>query len=180
MLKSKKKVVVASLQEKLERAECQILTDFKGLKVAEFTQLRRELKEAGGELAVVKNTLLKLASQEDVAKALEKYLVGPTALVLAYKDPVEIAKVVAKYAKDKPENFTLKAGVLGKAILTNQDVVELAKLPSREVLLAKLLGVLQGIPTALVSVLAGVPRKLLYTLKALEEKRANEPSEAPS
>jgi len=177
MLKSKKSEVVASLQEKLGRAECQILTDFKGLKVAEFTQLRRELKEAGGELAVVKNTLLKLASEEAMAQALANYLVGPTALVLAYRDPVEIAKIVSKYAKDKPDNFKLKAGVLGHSILTEKDLLELAKLPSREVLLAKLLGVLQGIPTALVSVLAGVPRKLMYTLKALEEKRATEQSQ---
>jgi len=177
MLKSKKSEVVASLQEKLGRAECQILTDFKGLKVAEFTQLRRELKEAGGELAVVKNTLLKLASEEATAQALTNYLVGPTALVLAYRDPVEIAKIVSKYAKDKPDNFKLKAGVLGHSILTEKDLLELAKLPSREVLLAKLLGVLQGIPTALVSVLAGVPRKLMYTLKALEEKRATEQSQ---
>lgn len=177
MLKSKKSDVVASLQEKLGRAECQILTDFKGLKVGEFTQLRRELKEAGGELAVVKNTLLKLATDEAIRPALENYLVGPTALVLAYKDPVEIAKIVSKYAKDKPDNFKLKAGVLGQAVLTDKDLLELAKLPSREILLAKLLGVLQGIPTALVSVLAGIPRKLLYTLKALEEKRASEQSQ---
>ncbi len=176
MLKSKKYDVVASLQEKLGRAECQILTDFKGLKVADFTRLRQELKAAGGELAVVKNTLLKLASQEENAAALEKYLVGPTALVLAYRDPVEIAKIVAKYAKDKPDNFQVKAGILGSSLLSAQDLQELAKLPSREVLLAKLLGVLHGIPTALVSVLAGIPRKLLYTLKALEEKKAGEQS----
>jgi large subunit ribosomal protein L10 len=172
MQKTKKTQVVDSLRDKLARAECQILTDFKGLKVAEFTQLRRELKEAGGELAVVKNTLLKLASAEAAAQTLEKYLVGPTALVLAYRDPVEIAKIIAKIAKDKPDNFSVKAGLLGQSLLTAQDVQELSKLPSREVLLAKLLGVLHGIPTALVSVLAGVPRKLLYTLKALEEKRA--------
>lgn len=176
MLKTKKTEVIAGLQEKLERAECQILTDFKGLKVGEFTQLRRELKEAGGELAVVKNTLLKLASRDDLAQALSSYLVGPTAVILAYQDPVEIAKIVSKYAKDKPDNFKVKAGVLGQSVLTDQDLLELAKLPSREILLAKLLGVLQGIPTALVAVLAGVPRKLLYTLKALEDKRAQEAS----
>jgi len=172
MLKSKKTEVIAALQEKLGQAECFVLTDFKGLKVSEFTQLRRELKEAGGELAVVKNTLLKLASSAEAVQALEKYLVGPTALVLAYKDPVEIAKIISKYAKDKPDNFMVKAGLLGQSLLTAENLQELSRLPSREVLLAKLLGVLQGVPTALVSVLAGIPRKLLYTLKALEEKRA--------
>lgn len=174
MLKEKKSAVVASLQEKLGRAEFNILTDFKGLKVAEFTQLRRELKDAGGELAVVKNTLLKLATADSDAAALEKFLVGPTAIVLGYQNPVEIAKIVAKYAKDKPDNFILKAGLLGRSVLSDKDVVELAKLPPREVLLAKLLGALQGVPTALVSVLSGVIRQFLYTLKAIEEQRGSE------
>ena len=111
MLKEKKSEVIATLQEKLGRAEFNMLTDFKGLKVAEFTQLRRELKEAGGELAVVKNTLLKLAAGDSATAALEKFLVGPTAIVLGYQNPVEIAKIVSKYAKDKPDNFILKAGV---------------------------------------------------------------------
>jgi large subunit ribosomal protein L10 len=174
MLKDKKKEIIASLQEKLGRAEFNILTDFKGLKVSEFTRLRRELKEAGGELAVVKNTLLKLAAADSATAALEKYLVGPTALVLGYQDPVEIAKIVSKYAKDKPDNFILKGGVLGQSVLSDKDVVELAKLPPREVLLAKLLGALQGVPTSLVSVLSGIIRQFLYTLKAIEEKRGTE------
>lgn len=172
MLKEKKSQVVTALQEKLGRAEFNVLTDFKGLKVSEFTQLRRELKEAGGELAVVKNTLLKLAAADSETAALTQYLVGPTAIVLGYQNPVEIAKIVAKYAKDKPDNFILKAGVLGKSVLTDKDVVELAKMPPREVLLAKLLGALQGVPTSLVSVLSGILRQLLYTLKAIEEKKA--------
>ncbi len=174
MLKEKKSEVIATLQEKLGRAEFNVLTDFKGLKVAEFTQLRRELKEAGGELAVVKNTLLKLAAGDGATAALEKFLVGPTAIVLGYQNPVEIAKILSKYAKDKPDNFILKAGVLGQSVLTDKDVVELAKMPSREVLLAKLLGALQGVPTSLVSVLSGILRQLLYTLKAIEEKKADE------
>ncbi|HSO73155.1 MAG TPA: 50S ribosomal protein L10, partial [Thermodesulfobacteriota bacterium] len=156
MLKEKKNEVVAALQEKLGRAEFNILTDFKGLKVAEFTQLRRELKEAGGELAVVKNTLLKLAAGDSATASLEKFLVGPTAIILGYQNPVEIAKIVSKYAKDKPDNFILKAGVLGQSVLTDKDVVELAKMPPREVLLAKLLGALQGVPTSLVSLLSGI------------------------
>jgi large subunit ribosomal protein L10 len=174
MLKSKKTEVVASLQEKLGRAEFNILTDFKGLKVAEITRLRRELKEAGAELAVVKNTLLKLAAAETETAALEKSLVGPTAIVFGYQNPVEIAKILTKYAKDKPDNFILKAGVLGNSVLTEQDLVALAKLPPREVLLAKLLGALQGVPTSLVSVLSGILQKLLYTLKAIEEQKASQ------
>lgn len=174
MLKERKSEVVAALQEKLGRTEFNILTDFKGLKVAEITQLRRELKEAGGELAVVKNTLLKLAAADSATADLAKYLVGPTAIVLGYHNPVEIAKIVSKYAKDKPDNFILKAGVLGSSLLTDKDVLELAKMPPREVLLAKLLGALQGVPTSLVSVLSGILRQLLYALKAIEEKKASE------
>ena len=174
MLKSKKTEVIDNLREKLGRAEFNVLTDFKGLKVAEITQLRRELKEAGGELAVVKNTLLKIAAADTDTAALEKFLVGPTAIVLGYQNPVEIAKILSKYAKDKPDNFTLKAGVLGHSVLTDKDLVEISKLPAREVLLAKLLGALQGVPTSLVSVLSAILRQFLYTLKAIEEKKAAE------
>ncbi len=172
MLKNKKTVVIENLHEKLGRTQFNILTDFKGLKVAEFTQLRRELKEAGGELAVVKNTLLKLAAADTDAAALENFLVGPTAIVLGYQNPVEIAKIVSKYAKDKPDKFILKAGVLGRSLLTENDLIEISKLPAREVLLAKLLGALQGVPTSLVSVLSAILRQFLYTLKAIEEKRS--------
>lgn len=170
--KIQKQEVVANLREKLAQAQLGILTEFQGLKVAEITQLRRELKAAGGELQVVKNTLLKLAAAEHKAAALEDYLKGPTAIALGFGDPVAVAKVLAQFVKDKPDNLKIKAGVLGSSVLSAQDIIEMSKLPSREVLLAKLLGTMQGVPTALVNVLAGVIRKFLYTLRAIEEKRA--------
>lgn len=167
-----KQEVVANLREKLARAQLGVLTEFKGLKVADITALRRSLKEAGGELQVVKNTLLKLAAADTYAAALEEHLKGPTAIALSFGDPVALAKVLAQFAKEKPDNLRIKAGVLGQAVLSAQEVVELSKLPAREVLLAQLLGTLQSVPASLVNVLAAVIRKFLYVLKAIEEKRA--------
>ncbi|AEB09320.1 50S ribosomal protein L10 [Desulfobacca acetoxidans] len=171
MQKAKKSEIIEELQQKLERASFNVLADFKGMKVAEFTQLRRELKNAGGELIVAKNTLLKLAAGNTEAAALESFLVGPTAIALGYQNPVEIAKILAKYAKDKPDNFFLKAGRLNASVLAKQDIIDISKLPDREVLLAKLLGALQGVPTSLVSVLSGIIRQFLYTLQAIADKQ---------
>ncbi len=170
--KSQKQEIVANLQQKLAQTQLDVLVEFQGLKVSEITSLRRDLKGAGGELQVVKNTLLKLAAADTKAAALEQYLAGPTAIALAFNDPVAVAKVLAQHVKDKPEKVKIKAGVLGQAVLSADEVIEMSKLPSREVLLAKLLGALQAVPTSLVNVLAGVIRQFLYTLKAIEEKRA--------
>jgi large subunit ribosomal protein L10 len=171
VLKSKKTEVVQDLSKKLQRAQCNILTDFVGLKVSEMTQLRRELKGAGAELEVVKNTLLKLASEGTGTATLGDFFVGPTAIALGYQDPVELAKILTKFAKEKPDKLKIKAGVLGSSVMSEPDIVDLSKLPAREVLLARLLSAMQGTPTALVNVLAGVIRNFLYALKAIEEQK---------
>jgi len=168
--RTEKSRVVEALHEKLKQAEFNVLTDFKGLKVAEMTNLRREIKEAGGELIVVKNTLLQRAAVETESARLEEFFVGPTAVALGFDNPLNLAKVLSKFAKDKPE-FKLKAGVLRHTVLSGQDIADLSKLPGREVLLSQLLAALQGIPTSLVNVLSGVIRQLLYTLQAIEAQK---------
>ncbi|MDD3581359.1 MAG: 50S ribosomal protein L10 [Desulfobacca sp.] len=170
MLRSEKSGVVEALHEKLQRAEFNVLTDFKGLKVAEITILRREIKEAGGELIVVKNTLLKRAAAATNSARLEEFFSGPTAVALGYDNPLNLAKVLTKFAKDKPD-LKLKAGVLGSSVLAEADIGALAKLPSREVLLGQLLAAMQGIPTSLVNVLSGIVRQLLNVLKAIEAQK---------
>lgn len=171
MLKSKKEEVVEDLRDRLKRAQFNVLTDFKGLNVAQMTRLRREIKEVGGELIVVKNTLLKLAAAQTESAQLQEFFSGPTAVTLGYDNPVELAKVLTKFAKDSPD-FKLKAGVLNYQVISDQEITELSKLPDREVLLARLLASMQGVPTALVNVLSGIIRQLLYTLKAIEEQKS--------
>jgi large subunit ribosomal protein L10 len=170
--KQQKAEIVQAIQEKVAKSQIGILTDFKGLKVEDMTRLRRQLQESDAELTVVKNTLLRLAGADDSPLApLISHATGPNALTLGYADPVTVTKVLIKFAKEKPQ-LVIKAGALGGQALTLKDLEALSKLPAREVLLAQLLGVLQGVPRGLVTVLAGVVRNLLNVLVALKDKKA--------
>lgn len=163
--------VIQELREKAARAQIGILADFTGLKVGELTQLRRQVKEADGELKVAKNTLLTRAAGGDSLLApLTDQFVGPNAVVFGYADPVALAKLLVKFAQDKPL-LKIKGGVLSGQVLTPKDIESLSKLPSREVLLAQLLGALQAVPTRLVMVLAGVLRGLLNVLVAIKDQK---------
>jgi large subunit ribosomal protein L10 len=183
--KQEKAVVVQEIQEKVAKSQIGILTDFKGLKVEDMTRLRRQLQETAAELTVVKNTLLRRAAADDSPiSPLMPHFTGPNALTLGYADAVAVTKVLIKFAQEKPQ-LQIKAGALGGQALTVKDLEALSKLPAREVLLAQLLGVMQGVPTGLVSVLAAVIRNLLNVLVALKDKKAEsepaaESSEAPA
>ena len=171
VIKAKDKIV-QEIREKVSRSQIGILTDFKGLKVEDMTRLRRQLQEASAELKVVKNTLLRRAAADDSPiGGLLSHFTGPNAITLGYADPVALAKILTKFAQEKPQ-LEIKAAVLGGQVLTAKDLEALSKLPAKEVLLAQLLGVLQGVPTALVTVLAGVIRGLLNVLVAYRDKRA--------
>ncbi len=172
MRKLEKAEIVQAIQEKVAKSQIGILTDFKGLKVEDMTRLRRQLQEAGAEITVVKNTLLRRAGADDSPLGLMlSHITGPNALTLGYADPVTVTKVLIKFAHEKPQ-LVIKAGALGGQALTPKDLEALSKLPAREVLLSQLLGVLQGVPTGLVTVLAGVIRKLLNVLVALKDQKA--------
>ncbi len=174
--------IVQEIREKVSRSQIGILTDFKGLKVEDMTRLRRQLQEASAEIKVVKNTLLRRAAADDSPIGpLLAHFTGPNALTLGYADPVALAKIVTKFAQDKPQ-LEIKAAVLGGQVLTAKELEALSKLPAREVLLAQLLGVLQGVPTALVTVLAGVIRNLMNVLVAYRDKMAESegPGESPA
>jgi len=170
--KLEKAEVVQAIQAKVAKSQIGILTDFKGLKVADMTRLRRQLQDADAELTVVKNTLLRRAGADDSLLApLLSHATGPNALTLGYADPVLVTKVLIKFAQEKPQ-LVIKGGALSGQALSLKDLEALSKLPAREVLLGQLLGVLQGVPRGLVTVLAGVIRNLLNVLVALKDKKA--------
>ncbi|MHB9074472.1 MAG: 50S ribosomal protein L10 [Desulfobaccales bacterium] len=178
MRKSQKADIVQEIQETVAKSQIGILTDFKGLKVEDMTRLRRQLSDASAELRVVKNTLLRRAAADDSPLApLLSHSTGPNALTLGFADPVAVTKVLIKFAQEKPQ-LVIKAGALGGQALTVKDLEALSKLPAKEVLLAQLLGVMNGVPTALVSVLAAVIRGLLNVLVALKDKKAESEPEA--
>jgi large subunit ribosomal protein L10 len=175
----KKAKVVQELQEKVKKAKIGILADFSGIKVGPLTVLRRQMKEAGGELKVAKNTLLRRAAGEaSLIEPIAADLKGPNALVLGYDDPVALAKLLVKFAQDLPL-LKIKGGIMGGQKLTAQEVDALSKLPAREVLLAQLLGLLQSPPQALVNVLSGVIRSFLNVLVAIRDQKAGG-EEAPA
>jgi len=170
----KKAKIVEDIQDRVSKAQIGILADFTGLKVESMTQLRRQVKEAGGELKVTKNTLLKRAAGEgNLIEPIREDLTGPNALVLGYEDPVELAKILIKFAQDRPL-LTIKGGVMGGQPLTTQEVEALSKLPAREVLLAQFLSVLQAPAQGLVTVLSGVIRNFLNVLVAIRDQKGEE------
>jgi large subunit ribosomal protein L10 len=169
--KESKQQVVAEMHEKLQRAKAVFLADFRGMNVGKATDLRNELRKAAVEYKVVKNTLLELASRETDKVSLSPHYVGPTAVALSYDDPVAAAKVLSRFAKEQQATFKLKAGMLSGKVISVADIQALADLPSREVLLAKLLGTMQAPTTNFVGVLAAVPGSFVRLLNAIKTQK---------
>jgi len=165
-----KQKVMDELQEKLKRANALFLTEYSGMNVAQVSKLRRDLNNAGGEFKVAKNTLLKIAASGTQAEGLKDQFVGPNAMIYSYKDPVSIAKVLAGVAKDMPK-LKVKLGLLGSQRLSPQDVASLATIPPKDVLVAKLLGLMKGMPQRLVGTLAANLMQLMWTLSAIKTQK---------
>lgn len=172
MNKESKQQIVAELHDKLQRAQAVFLADFRGMNVGKATELRNELRKAAVEYKVVKNTLLELASRDTDKASLSPHYTGPTAIALSYDDPVAAAKVLSRFSKEPQSTLKLKAAVLSGKAITISDIQALADLPSREVLLAKLLGTLQAPTASFVGVLAAVPGSFVRALEAIRSKKA--------
>ena len=138
-----KKQVVAELVETLKSAQAGVLVDYRGLTVEQDTDLRRKLREAGIEYKVVKNTLTRFAAKEVGLDGLDEQLNGPTALAVSADDPVAPVKVIADFAKTA-ECLQIKAGFLDGAVITLDEVNTLANTPSRDTLIAKIMGSLNA------------------------------------
>lgn len=164
---------VAELQKKLEATKFAVLADYSGMNVQQITALRNELRKADGEMKVVKNNLLSIAIRNTVFSSLDDYLEYPRALILNHGDVVETAKALVEFAK-KNAKLDIKVGIMDGKLLTKEQISELSKLPSREVLLAKLLSVMVGAQTNLVGVLSAVPRSFVQVLEAYRVKKENE------
>lgn len=170
MDRSRKEQVIEELREKLGRASATILTDYKGLTVAEITGLRDSLAAEKVEYQVVKNTLMRLACRQTDASVLEPLLTGTCAVAFAYDDPSVPAKVIKKFSKGN-EKLKLKAAALGNRLIDADQVLALADLPPKEELLGKMLGTLNAVPTGLVTVLSGVPRAFVGVLAAIQRQK---------
>ena len=178
--RQEKQAIVDELRSKLEGSKAAILTDYRGLKVTEITELRHKLKEEGVEYRVVKNSLTRLAVQGTAVSALEDHLSGPNALALCYEDELTPAKLLLDYAKGN-DKLEVKAGVLAGRLMLQEDMKKIVNLPSKEELQAQLLGIISMLPSRLLGVMNAVPRdfvgllaaapsNLLAVLKAIEQK----------
>ena len=165
-----KEQVVSELHEKLKEAKLGVITSFSGMNVLKMEALRNALRKSSAEVKVVKNTLLGIASKETGFSVLAEHFQWPIAMVLGYKDPVEPTKVLIEFAKKNPE-LEIKIGALDGKLLTKSDLTALAELPSREILLGKLVSVMAAVPTSLVTVLSGVQRNFVQLLNAYGEKK---------
>ena len=168
-----KSKVVENIKENISRSKLLVLTDYLGFSVKEMTQLRRQLRAENSEVKVIKNTLVERAVKESGLGELEGHLKGPTAVILGYQDTVGPLKVLVKFLKDA-EKGTIRIGVLDKKVFSQGDLTAISKLPSREVLLAKVVGSLQSPIVGLVNVLQGPIRKLVYALDAIKAKKGGE------
>lgn len=168
-----KQAIVAELVDRLNGSVAGVLVNYKGITVADDTKLRKELREAGVNYTVVKNTLLSRATQEVGLDSLNSVLEGTTALATSEDDYVAAARILCKYAETN-KKFEIKAGFAEGKPLSVSEVNDLAKLPSKEVLVAKALGGLNAPITGFVTVLNGTLKGLVVALNAIAEKQSAE------
>jgi large subunit ribosomal protein L10 len=161
---------VGELHTKFVAAKGAVLSDFRGLNVQQMAELRSRLRDAAVELEVVKNTLARRAAEDTNFIKLTDYFVGPTSVASTVGDVVAMAKVLTEYAKTEPK-LEVRVGLIEGKVISSQDVIALAALPPREVLLARMLAGMQGPVAGLVGVLQGVLRQLLYALHAIKEAK---------
>ena len=169
---AQKDASVAELTKNFEGSTAVLLTEYRGLTVAELKELRNSIRQ-DAEYAVVKNTLTKIAAQRAGVEGLDDELKGPSAIAFVHGDPVAVAKGLRAFAKANPL-LVIKGGYFDGAALTADEVNKLADLESREVLLAKLAGAMKASLTKAAYVFNALPSKAVRTVDALREKKESE------
>lgn len=162
---------IDSIRNQFDRASFCAVAEYKGLSVAQLSSLRSELRKVDGQFRVVRNTLARRALDGHTSVDLSGHLLGPVGVVFAYGDPAAAAKVLREFAKGA-EAFVVTAGVIEGSVIDAAGVRGIADLPSREVLVARMLGAMNSPIAGLANVLAGTVRQLVYALSAVAEKKA--------
>lgn len=170
MKRQEKETEVGALKERFKGADFAVLADYRGMNASQITNLRNAVRQSNGRMKVVKNTLARLAVADSDFKVLQDHFVGTIAAITASGDPVSPAKALVKFAKDV-EQFKVKVGYLSGKLLSAAEIENLSKLPSKEQLLASMLGSLNAPATNFVGVLSAIPRKLVVALAAIRDKK---------
>lgn len=168
--KDAKAEVIADIRDKLSRANGVVLVEYAGMNVLEVTDLRNQFRKAGVEYRVLKNTLVSRAASELKIEGLEPFLKGTTALAFGYEDPTSPAKVLSEYNR-KAGKLKIKCGLVSGKLVQAGQVEDLAKIPAKEVLVARLLGTMNAPIASFVGVLNGPARSLVCALKAIEGRK---------
>ena len=164
-----KQAVVAEVSAELSKAQAVILAEYRSITVQDMTNLRKKARSSGVYLRVLKNTLARRAVAETPFKGLSEKMVGPLAYGIS-SDPVAVAKVLQEFAKEN-EKFVIKGGAMPNVVMSPREVADLAKMPSRQELLAKLLGTMQAPIAKFVRTLNEVPGKFVRTVAAVKDQK---------
>lgn len=164
-----KKAVVSEVTEAIASAQAGVLAEYRGMTVSQLTDLRREARNAGVWIRVVKNNLAKRVIDGSDFECLSEHFVGPV-IFSASEDPVAVAKVMAKFAKDN-DNLKITAGAMNGSLMDQKTIESLSKLPGRDELLAKLVGTMNAPIQKFVSTLNEVPSKFVRTLSAVSQSK---------
>jgi large subunit ribosomal protein L10 len=170
---------VADISDKLARTQLTLVTDYRGLTVAEISDLRKRLRDTGAELIVAKNTLTLRAAKETGYEALESLLSGPTALTFAYQDASKTAKAINDFNRG-PKKLVVRGGMLGKSLLGSNVLDQVASLPTREQVLAQIVGGVAAPVAGVVGVLNAAVTNVLYVLQARIDQLQPAEAEAPA
>ena len=171
--RAEKVAVVNEVRDRLAASDGAVLTEYRGLTVAELAALRRELTAAGGDYKVYKNTLVRLAVADGPQAAIHDLLTGPTAIAFVQGDVSAVAKALRDFARSNP-NLVVKGGVVASGVLSAGEISVLADLPSRDTLLAQFAGALSAPLQQLAGLIEALPRNLAYGLSALLDQRRSE------
>ncbi|MFZ5875795.1 MAG: 50S ribosomal protein L10 [Nitrospirota bacterium] len=171
--KAEKAELIEDIHGRFAKAQLAVVAEYRGMPVEDVTALRGKLRAAGGEFKVVKNTLAKRAAEGTTLIGLTEYFDGPIGVALGYQDPAPLAKALKDFAGQQ-EKFKLRVGVLEGRVLDLAGLTRVASLPSRQVLLGRLVGQMQAPVSGLVGGLQGVLRKAVATLDAVAKKRMAE------
>jgi len=162
---------IDDIKESISKAKVAIVSDYRGLSVADITNLRRKLQKEDGDYTVVKNTLAKIAIKDTQFEGLEEFLKGPSAIAFGFGDEVAPAKVILQYLKEAKKTNEVKGGVLDGKIISASDVKAISNLPSKQELLAKIMGSLNSPASGIANSLSAIQRKLVYAMEEVRKQK---------
>lgn len=170
LTRQRKKEIVAEIKGKIENSTAVVVAEYKGITVEQMTNLRSDMRKADCDIKVVKNTLAKIALNDLDIDGLDEYLTGPTIFTFT-NNPVDAAKILKKFNKEVNDGMQIRAAFLEGSIIDKKEVEELADLPSREVLIAKVLGGMQSPLYSFANVLSANLRNLVCVLEAIKKQK---------